>query len=251
MGTIMTIKDADFSAFAPLSDIPVLGSLEYWNYFGGDATQSTKNYAEGKPALGLSGNPAYVKNYALVKNDIGWFTTNFSETANITLMAVRRAGDTNSSGTTFISNFVSTTTAANVGTSIDMDASGLFGSTYYSADGSTYQSQSVRDPSATNADADVAKLTNWFFSAVRVDTAKIVLNDKTNADYVATANIPGGSTRVLGTTKYNIGARGSGGRSNLGHLAFAAIYSRTLSDDELNVVYARLKKVMNRRGIAI
>lgn len=253
MGTVMTIKDADFSGLASLSDIPVLGNLEAWHYLGGDVAQSVRNYAPGKADATIEApvgkTPVFLRNYAQFQASFGNLLTSVSETNEMTLIAVGRAGGTSWQGPSYISNYFGTAAPGDRGFSLEVDAQGAFASAHQILSG-TISSVLARDGAAT-ADQDQAKLTNWCFYAARVTTTYVYYDEKYGAGLKVPWALAAGASRQLGTRPYRIGARASGSRPNPAHMAFAAIYSRSISDLELNTIYQRVKAIMARRSIVI
>jgi hypothetical protein len=238
MATIIRVAGADFSA-NPVGFIPpVADGLEGWFYLGGDLEKSVRNLAPGRSNALVAGAPT-VETSHLRCTAGAYLQTSIVDEGDFTLLTVSKLPAEFDLGANFawpISSFssgpgifyraVGANPSAGLAIEAPTDVGGV--STYTQAFG----------PTDVTASA-------WTFWGGKFQTGVGFNNyDKTAGTSAAGANAnnrfpqPG--------NPYRIGASTAGSSQPI-DVAFAAIFSRALSVDEIEAVYQAVKAYMTRR----
>lgn len=255
-GILIRVKGASFEANAVGFIPPIAGGLEYMNFFGGDANKATRNLAPGKPAAGLVGAPTYNEHSAIFRPGANYVVTSVDDAESMTFIAVAKSlSDAN---TMIVSNF-SGPRAGGVGTTtgkaLDFGSNGVIdGLVTNKMFGPRWDGVSSAPVSPGVAITGLQNpVGEW-----RAVVGRARESDKTLSIFNKTAGLSGsvGVTQVadLGASKMRIGgtAVASGGSfANAVEIAAVAIYSRALTDVEIDKVYSFLKGYYSRRGMAI
>lgn len=264
MGIRIIVKDADFSDNAVGYSAPVPEGLEYLNFFGGNTARLQRNLAPGKPAGVVVGVPTINADSAVFTPLANYIQTSAPDTHNKTLFVVSRVpspeGDSmlisnSRSGRTTGPAGLPTTTATSLmyrGVA-DADA-GEVGELLFAAqwDGATDASsvpttvQLLNRPvgaigaliGRTNA-GDGLLATTKYRKIDNKTFATKTAGSFTNAVFdLAGAYRIGSSYAIFAGTVPT-------------EILFAAIWSRELTDAEVETMYQAVKAYYARRGIAI
>lgn len=253
MATILTVTGADFSANSVGFIAPVADGLVGWWYLGGTEAETKRDRA-GIANATLGGSPTINAGYASFGGYSAgqWLQTAVTETAAFTMLCVARSTEAAHSGTDlpmFVSNYGND--AGNGGTPI--------GASIYISAG-TVPAGTLRLGGGQNANGtvlgqinttfSVAASTSWNFYAGRLASTSANNTQQLNARHLfgktsgqshTTNNYP----RVVhSVNKMRIGAGFHSGFSGSCDVAFAALYSRALTDDEVETIYQAVKARM-------
>jgi hypothetical protein len=245
MGILLTVKGADFSAAAIGFVPPVANGLEYWNFFGNSASdkadgtvRSARNLVVGKPGAGLVGAPVHAAGYSA-----------FSPTAY-----VQTATPEVENGTFLIAGRPSATAGFGFCLGTFTGGSDAGSSIYFDNSGTNVKCSAQRIQSDTTATVQVATLASqgagsWGFYSGMVEPTQIRLRNLTGGT-LATHAAPAGSTRKVSARMLRAGSAYSNDAVPK-DLAFAAYYSRILSDAELDAIYARVQAYLATKSIVV
>jgi len=242
MGVLLTVKNADFSANAVAFVPPVVDGLEYWNYFGGTAANSVRNMVTGKTASSLVGSPTVGAGF-ISASQTDCVRTAILDQAEVTLLAVGRGpANVNTSGWgMMISNYGSG--GASQGSSVAFVGSGSFKGGVGTAVARVNGVDINAAPDLPSADHSA-----WTYAEARIGNAFLRVRDRTRN---TGSTVTPGSARVTSGTAYRVGAP-YGGVTTFGmDIAFAAIYSRVLTDAEVDSVYQRVKAYLSTKSIVV
>jgi hypothetical protein len=241
---------ADFSAHAVAFVPPVIDGLAGWFYLGGTLAKTQRDRAGIANGV-LAGSPTIEANYVSFGGFATgqWLQTSIAETDDITILCAARSADTFGSGPDrpmFVSNYG--VDAGNGGAAI--------GASVY-IDGGTAPAGTVRlgggqDNNGTiqgqiNTVITTTNVSVWNFYAARMaqtDDDNTVQNNarhlfnKTTGQSNTTNNYP----RVSHSANlFRVGASYSSSFGGICDVAFVAIYSRALTNDEIEEIYQAVK----------
>lgn len=250
MATILTVTGADFSANSVGFIAPVADGLVGWWYLGGTEAETKRDRA-GIANATLGGSPTIHAGYASFGGFSSgqWLQTEVTETAAFTMLCVARSTEAAHSGTDlpmFVSNYGND--AGNGGTTIGASiyvASGTAPAGTVRLGGGQNNNGTVQGQISTTI--TVAAATSWNFYAGRMASTSAdntqTLNarhlfGKTSGQSHTTNNYP----RVVhSANRMRIGSCFNSGFSGSCDVAFAAFYSRALTDDEIETIYQAVK----------
>jgi hypothetical protein len=239
MGILITISNADFSERAIGFLPPVPEELEYWNYFGGSERQTTRNLAPGKAGAMLKGAPAIEHGYCRFESAFNFVETTVPDMTAATLLCAARAPELGAGSAFMVATFIDS-------------KPGEIGTSLYFQNVTAHISVSRRKKDgleeAQFSPIHPAELDNWNFYVARFSDERqsvenLTLGVKNQMDGVA----PRGKS--LQNT-YRIGSSWSGIAGPI-EIAFAAIYSRAIDDNEVKSVHERAKSYLATRDIVI
>ena len=243
MGVLLTVKNADFAANAIAFAAPVTEGLEFWNYYT-DPTKVGRNLVPGKAAPSIVGTPGAGANFVTLSNNVNYLVTGLTDQAEVTMLTVARvnAGAAAGSFKYMIGNYSSGGTAP-------------LGSNLYFVNNSANTLATLCSRNNGTSDIAVAATltpansgSTFAFYAARMGASYLRIDDKTrglNAS-ASTANprsTPSGNPYRIG------GAGTTTGTGGVTDMAFAGLYSRTLTDAEIEAVYQRVKTFLSGKGI--
>ncbi|WP_130945779.1 hypothetical protein [Klebsiella quasipneumoniae] len=228
---------------------PVTANLEYYNLFN-DATKLTRNFASGKPAATVVGAPTVNVENITLTNLGNYINTNVAQGQEMTIITIGQP--TAASG-----NFVHW---SNYGSTITNGGSGLTSTDFARA------SVSTGNPSISlsySDDSFATRKTLTYGVASGADTIKLRaiasvfsqsgmtsrIRDLTNSKVSTNAIPTGGVLTIAGTIL--LGSHYTTVETSTGNLYAAMIYSRALTDSEINTLYASLKSYYTGKGISV
>lgn len=245
---------ANFSANAVAFAPPVLDGLAGWWYLGGTLAQTQRDRAGiadgvliGAPTI----NSGYVSFGGYSAGD--WLQTSVEETEAFTMLTVGRSTEAAHSGTDlpmFVSNYGADAGSGGAlrGASIYVDSgtvpAGVVRMGGYVDDNGTVSSNILTA-------FTVAAATSWNFYAGRIEATSSDNTQQLNARKLfgktsgqtdsenAYPHVPSVSNLM------RIGAGYSGSHTGSCDVAFAACYSRALTDDEIETIYQAVKRRMS------
>lgn len=240
MGALLTVKGADFSASAIAFVPPVVEGLEYWNYFG-DGAKSGRNLVLGKPSATVVGAP--VASGTFLSTSAGNFVeTGLLDQSEVTIITAGR-GPNLVNASTWGMLVASYAGADNPGSALTFLQSSqvLLGVLAGRSNGSGGVTQTQ-----TNSTGNSDKAA-WGFMEARIGATRQSVRDWTR-------NVGGQTTpasaRVPNGRPYRIGSNTGAAQGAL-DFAFVAIYSRVLSDAEMDTIYQRVKAYLSGKNITI
>ncbi len=253
MATILTVTGADFSANSVGFIAPVADGLVGWWYLGGTEAETKRDRA-GIANATLGGSPTINAGYASFGGYSSgqWLQTAVTETAAFTMLCVARSTEAAHSGTDlpmFVSNYGSD--AGNGGASIGASlyvASGTVPAGVVRLGGGENSNGTIQGHISANI--SVAAATSWNFYAGRLESTSSDITQALNARKVydkTTAQTGTATSRPRvphSVNKMRIGACFYSGFSGSCDVAFAAFYSRALTDDEIETIYQAVKARM-------
>lgn len=250
MTTILRVLGADFSA-NPIGFIPPVSSgLEGWWYLGDSMEKSLRNLAPGKPDATPFGAPGVQAGYLEMKGMTNYLRTSIAETASYTLLAVAASDETFAAAATqptmISSQNNSTTSGARMFLGSGATAAPV---ARLSSFASALNDSSVSAMYGDTLDVSNASAFRFYATALDAGVARYMW-DKTGATSKTT---PITRTRTLnvGGRTYDIGSAFLGGQTATQRMAFAAIYSRALTDAEVTTVYQAVKAFLTKRSITV
>lgn len=255
-GVVITASGVDASANNIGLVLPYATNCEAFGILGGTIARSQKNYALGKTDFTLVGSPTLSANSAQFQNTVAWLQTAVAESDNMTLIAICstakqtaylvsnygtvRTGSTNSQYP-FGANLWTTPQEASTTVNFLTATAG-----YY--DGTTNGTASAISAPLTRTAASGYRCAAARFTE---SSGVVKINDLTAGDS-ATATRPSGSRdKASSTFRVGSGILGDPSRIDAVDILGFAIYSETLSDDNLALVYNWFKTYYARRGISI
>jgi len=264
MGIRIIVKDADFSDNAVGYSAPVPEGLEYLNFFGGTAARLQRNLALGKPAAVMVGTPTINADSAIFTPLTHYIQTFAPDAHNKTLFVVARVPATKVDSM-LLSNSRSPRTTGPAGLPTTTASSLMYrGTGTPGVDQVAEQFFATQWDGATNASSN---------------PTAVVLNNRPVGTLNALIGRTNAGDGLLASTKYRkidnktTGAKLAGsftgavfdlaGTYRIGssyaafagtvptEILFAAIWSRELTDSEIETMYQAVKAYYARRGIAI
>lgn len=255
-GVVITASGVDASANNIGLILPYANNCEAFGILGGTQARSQKNYAVGKTDFTLVGSPTISDNSIAFQNTVAWLQTAALETDNMTLIAVCSKAKQNAF---LISNYGTVRTGSTnsqypLGANLRTTAQGVSTTVnFLSATDGYYDGTANGTANAVSASLTRTASTGYRCAAARfTETAGTVkINDLTAGDS-ATATRPSGS-RDTSTGAFRVGSAvlSDSSRNDPVDILGFAIYSETLSDDNLALVYNWFKAYYSRRGITI
>lgn len=245
MGVQLTVKGADFSISPIGFAAPVSSGLEFWNYFGGTAAKTVRNLAVGKAAPSVVGTPVISTGFATFASLANYLQTGVLDQAEVTLLAVSRAP-----------NLQANTFGDTITTRNGNGAAAGSGLRYnYAAVGSSKGIVTAsRNSSGTDAELTGVLSTdpqnNWGFYAARIGAAYHRLDNRTTGQTISGSvanprSTPNGLAYRIGSAYVNNSIAAPV------DVAFAAIYSRCLTDAEITAIYAKVQSYLASLSITI
>ena len=255
MGLRFTVKGADFSEKAVNYVPPVGEGLEYLNFFGG-ADKLGRNLAPGKPSGQVVGSPAFTANSMTPLQMLNYIQTGVPHTDEMTFMVVAK-GPTDDVNSHLISNFWSSRVGGvgnTVGASVmtmpvapSGDGIGREALAWSAWDGVSSTSLQITTNMPPHPVAEMKAIAATISKANRVGE----IFNKTAGLSVKGAPLPDGTTTDLGG-EFRIGsAYLSVSGAQPSEILFVAIWSRVLSEAEIDVMYQAAKGYYAIRGVAI
>lgn len=242
MGVLLTVKNADFSTNAIAFSAPVADGLEYWNYFG-DTTKTGRNLVPGKSAGTVVGTPAMGSGFATFTNSSNYVVTGVTDQREVTLLSVARANTPSQN----LSKAMISTYNGGGGTAA---GSSLF---FGGGGGAQATVAAARNSGGTDAPVvtSITQDPNTFgFFTSRIGAAYHRIDDKTH-NLSGSGSVANPRSAANGQL-YRVGGFVSGFTAGgLADIAFAAIYSRVLTDAEVDAIYQRVKTYLAGKGITI
>lgn len=169
-----------------------------------------------------------------------YLQTDLLETSDMTYLAACRTMDTLDTGET---------RPAILGCETNVDGSGLSfsGPVTFNAKASVYENGT---PEVVSAYMTVPDPSDWAFYSARIEEGVgITVNDLTNGLSYFRAE---SRSRALSTSPLRIGSSYSGSnRYGQADIAYAGVATAALSDDDLALVYSRVRAALERKGITI
>ncbi|EOV0602778.1 hypothetical protein ACK6VP_02985 [Klebsiella pneumoniae] len=249
MGLVIA-NNLDLSGQAMGYILPVSANAEYFNYFN-NANALARNLVSGKPAAVKNGSPVFNGQSISVTGNANFINTLVTQTDEMTIITVGEP-------TAVSGNFVHWST---YGEAITNGGSGM------TSQGYVRQSTATNNPTVSlsySADAWATRSQLAYGVASGANTVKLRaiasvfsqsalssrLRDLTNAQ-AQPQPFPAGS--IIGKSgPIFLGSHAVAGVENsAGNLYAAAIYSRALTDTEINTVYASMKAYFASKGITV
>ncbi|WP_437871163.1 hypothetical protein ACSD7O_19535 [Methylorubrum extorquens] len=233
--------NADFSTNSIGFAAPVIDGLEYWNYFGESAAKTGRNLVVGKSAAAVLGAPVVSPNFVTFQSNAVAVQTGLLDRGEVTLLAVARP--TTPSQTQFkymLSSYNGSAAAQGSGLYFDNTAASKPGVLAARNNGTS----DVTATAALTTDSSA-----FAFYAGRIGAAYNRIDSKTAGIMAAGAianprSVPNG---IL----YRVGAAPSVAGGGQTDMAFAAIYSRCLTDAEIDAIYQRVKAYLSSKSSPI
>lgn len=230
---------------------PISDGLEFWNYYGG-ASDPRRNMVRGKPAAIVLGDPVTDGGdfYIRCEGMIDYIQTAVAASAQFTLIAVAKTVLPDAGSAPLISNASSisqtgvVTTGAAIYLNDAVQGNNLMRLTAQQAGNNAGASSTVvASTSDFNASTAGVQMYTGRCEADGDRVAKIMgtaLTATTNSALAAMLAQP-----------YRIGSQYNTGADGVVDIYAAIIYSRALSDAELDTVYDFVRTFYARRGITI
>jgi hypothetical protein len=235
----------DLSAAAIGFIAPVMNGLEYWNFFG-DAATTARNLVTGKPQGAVVGAPVLGAGFATFLHNSNFVQTGLVDQTEVTLLAVSRVPNkTNTQFKYVIGNFASPSTKEG-GSNLLYNSPANGGIGTYASRNNAGTNVATSAYIGTTRDHSL-----WSFNVGRIGAGIQRAEDKTSGEV---ANAPTTYPRQAPAVgAYRIGSSISTSFSNLTtvDVAWAAIYSRVLTDAEIDAIYLKVKLYLATKGITV
>lgn len=230
---------------------PISDGLEFWNYYGG-ASDPRRNMVRGKPAGIVRGDPSADGGdfYIRCEGMIDYIQTAAAASEQFTLIAVAKPVMPDAGNAPIISNTNSisqtgiVTTGAGIYFNDAVQGDNLMRLTAQQAGNNAGVNTVVF---ANTAEFDAST------SGVQMHTGRCEADGRRVAKIMGTTltgSTPSALPAMLGQP-YRIGSQYNAGSDGVVDIYAAIIYSRALSDAELNTVYDFVRTFYARRGITI
>ncbi|VED50047.1 Uncharacterised protein [Raoultella terrigena] len=228
---------------------PITNGLEFYNLYN-DASKLGRNFATGKPQATVVGSPAFNGESITCTNLGNYINTNVPQTQEMTILTIGQP-------TAVSGNFVHW---SNYGSPITNGGTGLTSADFLR------QSVSTGNPSLSLSYSDDSFATRKILSygiSSGADTIKLRAfatvfsqagmttraRDLTNAKVLVNAIPTSGVLSLAGTIL--LGSHYTTVEASAGNLFACMIFSRALSDAEINTLYTSLKSYYAGKGISI
>lgn len=255
-GVVITASGVDASANNIGLVLPYAANCEAFGILGGTVARSQKNYALGKTDFTLVGSPTLSDHSAQFQNTLSWLQTAALETDNMTLIAVCSKAKQNAF---LISNYGtvrngSTNSQYPLGANLRTGAQGVSETNNFiiatagSYDGTVNGTANAVSASLTRTASSGYRCVVARF-AESAGTAKI--NDLSAGDNAVATRSSGSRDKSAGAFRVGSAALADATRTDVVDILGFAIYSETLSDANLALVYNWFKTYYARRGITI
>jgi len=257
MATVLTITGADFSANSVGYLAPVAEDLLGLWFLGGSVAETQLDRA-GIANATLAGSPTIADGYVSFGGYATgqWLETTVMETDNITVLVVARSADTFAAGATrpmLLSNYGtdSGSGGALLGVSIFVNGGTPPAGTLILAGGQDNGGSYSAYINTTFTTTDVSV---WNFYAGKMAAAggtgsRKLINSTTDQTNNTSPSYPRRSNTVR---PFRIGSSHSASYGGICDVAFAAIYGRVLTDDEIETVYQAIKtRLAGKHSITI
>lgn len=228
---------------------PVTRGLEAWFTFDTDVSRFGFNRAIGKENSILVGAPSAFPTHGRFKGLSNYVQTPIVETDEQTLIVVGKlvnAPVDSATGALLLGNYIGSSATPGL-TGVAAGVSIYFPSASFTA-------QVGRSSGSGGIAGDIVAMTtmtpatSWAIRAVRTKSGQMT------KVYDLTANISkegvSSASRGLSNTKFRVGS-GTSGLSGESDISAAAIYSKCLTDEEIDLVAAVMRKRMARLGITV
>jgi hypothetical protein len=255
MGIRFVVKNGDFASRAINYVPPVAAGLEYLNFFGGEANLS-RNLAPGKPAGQVVGLPAFTENSMTATQMSKYIQTAVPHTDEMTIMVVAK-GPADDVDSHLVSNYWSPR-AGGVGSSAGVSV--MTRQTSPVVDGMKREvlawshwdgvSSASTLYQATLPNHPVGELKTLAATISKVSRVGQITN-KTTGLTAQIGPIPAGRTTDLGAPLRIGSAYLSVAGSLPSEIFFVAIWSRVLTEVEIDVMYEAVKGYYANRGIPV
>jgi hypothetical protein len=249
MGTQITARGVSGPWYTKVAP-PVTRGLEGWFTLDTDVQRFGFNRAPGKPDATIVGAPSAFAGYGTFKGNVNYLQTQIADSDELTLIVVARSNAPLVAGTDAVmlvgahSGPILTPgyTGVASGGNVFLDHPTLFKGTATRNDG-TGSATTTGSVSGTGTPTNV-----WALRSLRAKSGALtVLTDHTAGVVVTGSNT---NQRVLTTNKYRIGSATAGFPSE-SNISFVAIHSAQLTDSELALQIAVVRKRMARFGIVV
>ncbi len=250
MGVKLVVPGANFEGNGLGLIPPVGGNLEGWFLLNDSVSKACKNWAPGKMNAVSHGDVAVSSGFASFQSDSKWIDTFVAETHNMTVLLAARV----TSSPTTAANVAVLLSNSNSPTEYPVGVS--TGGTNISAFGTTtmrYRDQRYDGASSVADNTDLTTfyaVNSWGFLSFRnSDTSKTAKN--------LTTGVSGGGAETNiqnpGTGKLRLGSTWNVPSSNQGtcDIAFAAFFSRVLSDAEIVKCYDWAKAYLATKSVVV
>lgn len=256
MGLVLKVSDSSFEENAVSYLPPVPEGLMYWGFLNDSLSKVGRNFAPGgRPAAVVGSPPVTAK--GVVLTSANHIQTAVNQTSAFTLIAVSHPVVDGAESGMFISNYTSPRAGGVAGTSFGVSlyvqaddvAAGTFVprlnvSSFSGAPGaSSVLNQATLPPTDITKPAFLVGTFDAADKIVRLQN----LSAGTNAAAAAFNDAVD-----IGITPFKIGASPLSTYPNKAkNFHFAAIYNRKLTDDEVALVYARVKAYLAARNVIV
>jgi hypothetical protein len=255
-GVVITASGVDASTNNIGLVLPYASNCEAFGILGGTVARSQKNYAAGKTDFTLVGSPTLSDHSAEFQNTVSWLQTAVAETDNMTLIAVC---STEKQNAFLVSNYGTVRTGSSpsqypLGANLRTTAQGTSTTTnFLTATAGYYDGTTNGTANAISASLTRTAATGYRCAAARFTESSgvVKINDLTAGDN-SSATRPSGS-RDKAPSSFRVGSAilSDATRNDAVDILGFAIYSETLSDANLALVYNWFKTYYARRGISI
>jgi hypothetical protein len=255
MGIRFVVKNGDFAAKAINYVPPVAAGLEYLNFFGGEANLS-RNLAPGKPAGQVIGSPAFTDKSMTPTQMSKYIQTLVPHTDEMTIMAVAK-GPADDADSHLVSNYFSPR-AGGVGTAAGVSV--MTRQTSPVVDGVARDTlawshwDGVSSPTVLYStylpNRPVPELKTLVATTSKATRLGKIYN-KTAGLVASSSPISDGKTPDLGGLLRIGSAYTTVAGYQPSEIFFVAIWSRVLTEVEIDVMYEAVKGYYANRGIPV
>jgi hypothetical protein len=229
---------------------PVTRGLEGWFTFDTDVSRFALNRAIGKADAAVIGSPTAYATHGRFQGRFNFLQTPIAESDEQTLIVVGKSVNAptgSGDASMLVGNFTGTSATPGL-------TGGASGTNIYLRTSTKVTGGAGRDNSAGGIINDAAETTGmlptaWAIRAVRTKTGV------PTKVYDLTAHVSAESsnslTRGLSNTMFRVGSGTSTDFAGASDISAVAIYSKYLTDDEINLIAATMRKRMARLGIAV
>lgn len=245
MGAQLLLSGMDFTANPMGFAAPVPNKLEYWNYFGGAAAKTANNNVVGKSKGTVVGTPVVASNYVTFVGNTAYVVTGLVDQSEVTFLAVARPTAGDGAKYRYLIGSFASTAGANVGSNLYLDNQTIPRPTIAAA-----RNNAGTDANVANAVTGETDTSGFAFYAGRIGASLHRVDDKTrNLNSVGSVANPRSTPNGV---PYRIGDDAGVVSTGSVDFAWAAIYSRVLTDTELQTVYVNVQSYLgNSRSILI
>lgn len=237
----ITLASADFSNSLDYA-LPVEDGCEYFNFFRGGAQNLTRNLVKNKPAVAQTGAPVNGSGYATFTGNSAFLQTGIADRQEFTWLAAVRASADNAYAAA-ISTYEggSALTRGQMLCVSDIQSTHKYAQLFVTMNNSGAFSGGI-----SVVGNPVDQEWRFIFGRVAASARKVMDITENSQDSDANPYAISANSRMV-----RIGSGYGSAETASIDVAFAAVFSQSISDEEVTSIYTRVKKTLQLDSITV